>query len=112
MVKLRLVRVGRHKSPHYRLVATDSRTKVQGGCIEILGNYEPHTDEIKLSEDAVISWLKKGAQPSETVRSILKDKGIWAKFVATKKTTKPSKPKVKKTPTVVKKKVVKKTPAK
>ncbi|MGL4948470.1 MAG: 30S ribosomal protein S16 [Mycoplasma sp.] len=89
MVKLRLTRMGRHKRAYYRIVATDARTKVNGGYIELLGNYDPISGEIKLFDDIILNWLSKGAQPSETVKNILKDKGVWAKFVETKATKKP-----------------------
>lgn len=92
MVKLRLTRVGRHKRAYFRLVATDSRTKVNGGYIELLGNYDPIANDIRLFDDKIINWLSQGAQPSDTVKTILREQGIWAKFVATKPTAAPKKP--------------------
>ncbi len=91
MVKLRLTRMGRHKRAYYRLVATDSRNKVNGGYIELLGHYDPLSNEIKLYEDRILKWLSQGAQPSDTVKNILKEQKIWEKFVATKKTQAPKK---------------------
>lgn len=104
MVKLRLTRMGRHKRAFYRIVAVDSRTKAEGGYIELLGHLDPITEEIKLSEDAILKWLSQGAQPSDTIKNILKEHGIWAKFIKTKPTTKPA---VKKTTTTVAKKTAK-----
>lgn len=89
LVKLRLTRMGRHKRAFYRIVAVDSRTKAAGGYIELLGHLDPITEEIKLSEDAILKWLSEGAQPSDTVKNILKQHGIWAKFVKTRPTAKP-----------------------
>lgn len=90
LVKLRLTRMGRHKRAFYRIVAVDSRTKAAGGYIELLGHLDPITEEIKLSEDAILKWLSEGAQPSDTVKNILKQHGIWAKFVKTRPTAKPA----------------------
>lgn len=84
MVKIRLTRMGRHKRAFYRIVATDSRSKVNGGYIDLLGHYDPLSEEIKLNEEKILNWLKNGAQPSDTVKNIFKDKGVWAKFIATK----------------------------
>ncbi len=89
MVKLRLTRIGRHKRAFFRLVATDSRNNVNGGYIELLGSYDPLSGEIKLQKENIINWLNKGAQPSETVKNILKSNGVWKEFVSSKKTHKP-----------------------
>jgi small subunit ribosomal protein S16 len=77
-VKLRLTRVGSKKNPVYRVVAADSRSPRDGKFLEIVGRYNPQTDPstIELDEDKVKDWLSKGAQPSETVRRLLKIKGI------------------------------------
>lgn len=85
MVKLRLTRLGRHKTASYRIVATDSRRKSQGGYIELLGQLDPYTDKVTLKEEAILRQLSNGAQPSDRVKQILKDNGIWAKHLATKK---------------------------
>lgn len=78
MVRLRLRRGGSKKKPHYRIVATDSRYPRDGRFIEIIGYYSPVTTPKKLHIDAekALTWLKNGAQPSDTVRSLLKQKGI------------------------------------
>jgi small subunit ribosomal protein S16 len=77
-VKLRLTRVGSKKNPIYRVVAADSRSPRDGKFIEIVGRYNPQTEPstIELDEDKVRDWLSKGAQPSETVKRLLKAKNI------------------------------------
>jgi small subunit ribosomal protein S16 len=77
-VKLRLTRVGSKKNPIYRVVAADSRSPRDGRFIEIVGRYNPQTDPstIDLDEDKIREWLSKGAQPSETVKRLLKAKNI------------------------------------
>ena len=71
MLKLRLKRYGRKKSPCYRIVATDSRVKRDGRAIEELGFYNPLTDETHLKYNLIAERLKTGAQPTNTVRNIL-----------------------------------------
>lgn len=85
MVKIRLTRTGRHFDPTYRMVVADSRYARDGRFIEQVGFYDPITDEIKLDEEKIMSWLNKGAQVSDTVTSILSKHGIIAKFTASKK---------------------------
>jgi small subunit ribosomal protein S16 len=77
-VKLRLTRVGSKKNPIYRVVAADSRSPRDGRFIEIVGRYNPQTDPstIDLDEDKIRDWLSKGAQPSATVKRLLKVKNI------------------------------------
>ena len=77
-VKLRLTRVGSKKNPIYRVVAADSRSPRDGKFIEIVGRYNPQTDPstIELNEEKVKDWLGKGAQPTESVRKLLKIKNI------------------------------------
>ena len=77
-VKLRLTRVGSKKNPIYRVVAADSRSPRDGKFLEIVGQYNPQTDPstIELNEDKVKDWLSKGAQPTESVRKLLKIKNI------------------------------------
>jgi small subunit ribosomal protein S16 len=77
-VKLRLTRVGSKKNPIYRVVAADSRSPRDGKFVEIVGRYNPQTDPstIELNEDKVRDWLSKGAQPTESVRKLLKIKNI------------------------------------
>lgn len=85
MVKIRLTRTGRHFDPTYRMVVADSRYARDGRFIEQVGFYDPMIDEIKLDEEKIMSWLNKGAQVSDTVKSILSKHGIIAKFAASKK---------------------------
>lgn len=85
MVKLRLKRMGAKKQPSYRLVAADSRAPRDGRFIEILGFYNPRSNELKLNEERILVWLNNGAQPSDTVRSILSKQGIMKKYRDQKK---------------------------
>lgn len=89
MVKLRLRRIGKKKYPIYKLVATDSRSPRGGRYLEALGNYDPHSRPIVLTfkEDRVFHWLKKGAQPTDTVRSLLRRNGTWLRWSLTKRGT-------------------------
>ena len=77
-VKLRLTRVGSKKNPVYRIVAADSRSPRDGKFIEIVGRYNPQTDPstIELDEDRIRDWISKGAQPSQTVKRLLKAKNF------------------------------------
>lgn len=71
MVKLRLKRFGKKKQPSYRLVAIDSRARRDGRPLEELGFYNPRTKETRLDVPKIVQRLKEGAQPTETVRSLL-----------------------------------------
>ena len=77
-VKLRLRRMGKKKQPIYKMVAADSRSPRDGKFLEAVGFYnpltKPHTLELK--EDRILYWLKVGAQPTHTVKSLLRQKGI------------------------------------
>lgn len=86
-VKLRLKRMGSKKKPFYRIVAADSRSPRDGRFIETVGTYNPIGKEtaITVDEEKVLDWLDKGAQPTETVRSILSKKGIITKHKETQK---------------------------
>jgi small subunit ribosomal protein S16 len=77
-VRIRLTRVGATNNPIWRVVATDQRSPRDGRFIEVLGHYNPQTDPstIELKEDRVRSWLERGAQPTNTVKRLLKAKGI------------------------------------
>ena len=81
-VHLRLTRTGRHKRPYFRVVAADSRMPRDGRYLEVLGTYDPlkHPAETRFKEDRVLAWLSKGAQPSMTVRTLLRRAGIWKQF--------------------------------
>ena len=78
MVKMRLRRMGAKKAPFYRVVVADSRYPRDGRFIEEIGYYNPQTEpaEVKIDADKAKDWLAKGAQPTETVKSLLKNSGI------------------------------------
>lgn len=85
MVKIRLTRTGRHYDASYRIVVADSHYARDARIIEQVGFFDPQNDELRVDEEKVLAWLNKGAQPSDTVRSLLSKKGIIAKFAASKK---------------------------
>lgn len=82
MVKIRLQRHGRIRLPYYHIVVADSRARRDGRIIEDLGRYSPTEQPamVKIDADKVISWIQKGAQPTDTVRSILKKEGIYLRM--------------------------------
>ena len=78
MVKMRLTRMGAKKAPFYRVVVADSRYPRDGRFIEEIGYYNPLTEpaEVKIDAEKAKAWLANGAQPTETVKSLLKKSGI------------------------------------
>ncbi len=80
-VKLRLRRMGKKKQPIYKVVAADVRSPRDGKFLEVLGLYNPLTDPhtIEIKEDRVLYWLDNGAQPTNTVKSLLRQQGITLK---------------------------------
>ena len=78
MVKIRLRRMGAKKSPYYRIVVADSRSPRDGRCIEEIGTYDPLTNPATINVDLekAQTWIKNGAQPTDTVRSLLKKAGL------------------------------------
>lgn len=80
-VTLRLRRVGKKKQPFYRIVATDQRMPTDGRFLEVVGTYDPLCEptKVELKKERVRAWLLKGAQPTETVRSILRNHGFYKK---------------------------------
>ena len=78
MVKIRLKRLGAKKAPFYRVVVSESRNARNGKSIANIGYYNPMTDpaEIKIDVEAAKDWISKGAQPSETVKKLLKIAGL------------------------------------
>ena len=86
MVKLRLRREGKKKHPIYKVVVADIRSPRNGRFIETLGQYNPNLNPIALTlkEERIINWLKKGAQPTDTVRSLFRRSGLWLRWTLTK----------------------------
>ena len=78
MVKIRLRRMGAKKNPYYRIVVADSRSPRDGRCIEEIGTYDPLADPAAITVDAekAQNWIKNGAQPTDTVRGLLKKAGV------------------------------------
>ena len=78
MVKIRMKRMGMKKEPFYRIIVIDSRSARDGRAIEELGYYNPITDpsELKINAERAKYWLGVGAQPSDTVRGLLKKSGV------------------------------------
>ena len=78
MVKIRLRRMGAKKSPFYRIVVADSRYPRDGRFIEQLGTYNPLVEpaEVKVDAERVQAWIKTGAQPTDTVKRLLKQAGV------------------------------------
>ena len=78
MVKIRLRRMGAKKAPFYRIVVADSRSPRDGRCIEEIGTYNPLTEPAVITVDAekAQTWIKNGAQPTDTVRGLLKNAGV------------------------------------
>jgi small subunit ribosomal protein S16 len=81
-VKLRLIRFGKKKMPFYRIVAVDSRVKRDGKYIEKVGVYNPLNSGVNyiIDEDKVLKWLRNGATPTDTVRSMLSKSGIMKRY--------------------------------
>ena len=81
-VKIRMRRMGSKRKPFYRIVVADSRMPRDGRFIEEVGYYNPLTnpDEVKLEEDKIFEWLEKGAQPSDTVRSLLSKDCLMTRY--------------------------------
>lgn len=81
-VKIKLKRLGKIRSPHYRIVVADSRTRRDGRAIEEIGKYHPtyNPSVIEVDAERVAYWLGVGAQPTEPVLAILKKTGDWQKF--------------------------------
>ena len=80
-VKMRLTRLGDKKTPFYRIVISDSRTSRDGEYIDQVGTFNPlvNDGEVKLDNQTAEDWLKKGAQPTDTVKAILKKNGVNVK---------------------------------
>lgn len=87
MVTLRLRRAGKKKQPVYKIVAADSRAARTGKFIEAIGQYNPllHPMVIDVKEERLYTWLRRGARPTDTLRSLLQRKGLWLKWGLMKK---------------------------
>jgi small subunit ribosomal protein S16 len=82
--KIRLARAGAKKRPFYQVVIADERSRRDGRFIENMGTYDPTKNPavFKLNEEKILAWLAKGAQPTDTVRQLLKKAGILNKVAA------------------------------
>ena len=78
MVKIRLKRMGMKKKPFYRVVVADERSPRDGRFIEEIGYYDPmkKPSDIKINKEKAVDWMKKGAQPTDSVRILLKRSGV------------------------------------
>ena len=92
-VRIRLMRTGRTKVPTYRVVVADSRSPRDGKFIEVIGRYDPRPDPsvVEIDNEKAVSWLLKGAQPSEPVRKLLDISGALQEFEARRASSKKSK---------------------
>ena len=82
MVKIRFQREGKPGQAHYRLVAVDRRAKRDGRPLEVIGFYNPRLekDKLTLSEERLKHWHRQGALPSETVKNLLVESGVWKRI--------------------------------
>lgn len=89
-VKIRLTRIGRHKEAIYRVVVADSRFARDGRYVEQIGYFDPSKGEenADINVEAALKWLQKGAQPSESIRTLFTKKGIMQKYAESKKVSK------------------------
>ena len=80
--------MGAKKNPFYRVVVADSRSPRDGRFIEILGHYDSTKEPaiVKIDEEKALEWMNKGAQPTDTVKSLFRKEGIMAKFDEAKRT--------------------------
>ena len=89
-VKIRLTRIGRHKDAIYRIVVADSRAARDGRYVEQIGSYNPALGEESavINEEAAVKWLLRGAQPSDSIRTLFTKKGLIEKYNKAKKEAK------------------------
>lgn len=82
MVKIRLMRVGKTKQPMFRVVVADSRSPRDGRIIESIGHYHPRQEPslVNIDNERALYWLQRGAQPSDSVRHLLRISGAWTDF--------------------------------
>ena len=81
-VKMRLTRMGKKKSPYYRIVVIDGRKQRDGRYIDLIGRYDPREEPslIEIDEEKAVEWLKKGVQPTEAVAKLLDVSGVTSKY--------------------------------
>jgi small subunit ribosomal protein S16 len=81
-VRIRLRRAGKKKQPEYRLVVAEASSPRDGRFLEVIGHYNPRRDPptVSVNEERALHWLRQGAQPSETAKSILVKVGLWGKL--------------------------------
>lgn len=81
-VRIRLRRMGAKKQPFYRVVVADSRSPRDGRFLDTIGTYNPRTEpaEIRIDREKALAWLEKGAEPTDSARSLLSKAGIWQRF--------------------------------
>jgi small subunit ribosomal protein S16 len=82
MVKIRLMRVGKRKQPSYRVVVADARSPRDGRIIEAIGHYQPRVEPsvVTIDNERALYWLRQGAQPSDSVKKLLRITGAWAEL--------------------------------
>ena len=82
ITKIRLRRMAKKKQPHYRLVVAGARTPRDGRFIEIIGYYNPRTDppQVHVDMERALLWLRRGAQPTQTAKSVLRWTSVWEAF--------------------------------
>ena len=81
MLRIRLTRNGKRHQPHYRVVVAENTAPVQGKFVASLGHYDPRTKELIVAKDEVLTWLNKGAQPSNTIARLLAKQGMSHKLL-------------------------------
>ena len=86
-VKMRLKRMGKKRNPIYRIVVADARSPRDGRFIEEIGYYNPVSQpkQVKINDEKAVKWLSNGAQPTDTVKTLLVNNGVMEKFEASKK---------------------------
>ena len=79
MVKIRLKRMGAHKKPFYRVIVADSQSPRDGKFIDEIGIYDPMKEPalIQIDQEKALKWIKNGAQPTETVKALMKKAGVF-----------------------------------
>lgn len=80
MLRIRLKRLGRKRQPHYRIIVCDAPTRREGSPVEEIGYYNPRQKVLRLDKEKALDWIKKGAQPSETVKDLIDSCGDDGQF--------------------------------